>query len=278
MSKNNDIWNRLQNVDRRILYWALFIGLMIPLITPIGLPISISPTTASFYQGIQSLKPGQVVLLNLGSESSAWSECLPGLIATTKALIQQDVKFVVVGPLVDSSITWNKIMDSIPAIQGLTYGTDYVFLGFYTGGEAAVARMGTSLRSIFPTDSKGTPLDNIDMMKNIDSAKNISMVISSDSGDSIEYWIRQWFTPYNVPVGEVGVSMLGSSLMPYYRSGNIFGISAGIRGGAELEKLIGQPAGATKSMDSISLSHLMVIVAVILSNVGYFIIRSRGGK
>jgi hypothetical protein len=278
MNKTNDIWDKLQNLDRRILYWLLFIGLMIPLITPIGLPISISPTTASFYQGIKLLKPGQVAILNLGSESSAWSECLPGLVATTKALIQQNVKIVVVGPLVDSSMTWNKIVDSVPAVQGLTYGKDYVFLGYYTGGEAAVARMATSLRSIFPTDSKGTPLDNIEMMKNIDSAKDINIVISSDSGDSIEYWIRQWFTPFSVPVGEVGISMLGSSLMPYYRSGTVFGISAGIRGGAELEKLIGQPAAATKNMDSISLSHLMVIVAVILANIGYFIIRSRGGK
>ena len=275
---NNDIWDKLQNVDRRILYWILFIGLMIPLVTPIGLPITISPTTASFYNRINALDPRQVVLLNLGSETSAWSECLPGLIATTEALIKSDARIVVIGPLVDSSITWNKIVESVPAIQSLTYGEDYVFLGFYTGGEAAVARMATSLRSIFPVDSQGVPLDDINLMKNVDSAQDITIVISSDTGDSIEYWIRQWFTPYNVPVGEVGISMLGSSLMPYYRSGNIFGISAGIRGGAELEKLVGIPGTATKNMDSISLSHMMVIIAVIIANVGYFMTRTKGGK
>lgn len=278
MNKNNSIWDKLQNVDRRILYWVLFIGLIIPLLTPIGLPITISPTTASFYAKIQSLQPGQVVLLNLGSESSTWSETLPGLIATTEALIQKDVKIVVIGPLVDSSITWAKITESVPSISSLTYGTDYVFLGFYTGGEAAVARMGTSMRSIFPTDYEKTPLDNIELMKNIDKAQDFSAIISSDSGDSIEYWIRQWFTPYGVPIGEVGITMLSSSLMPYFRSGTVFGISAGIRGGAELEKLVGIPGSATKNMDSISLSHIMVIVAVIIANIGFFVLRSRGGK
>lgn len=278
MAENQGIWYKLQNLDRRILYWLLFIGLMIPLLMPVGLPVSIAPQTQSLYNKIQTLKSTDIVVLNLGSETSAWSECLPGLVATTKAIIQRGAKLVVWGPLVDSSITWNEIQKEVPSLASLTYGKDYVYLGYYTGGEAAVTRLGTSIRSIFPTDSKGTPLDQIQLMKNVDNAKDFALVITSDSGDSVEYWIRQWYIPHGTPVGEIGISMLGSSLMPYYRSGSIVGISAGVRGGAELERLIGQPADATQRMDSISLSHLLVIVAIIVSNIAYFATRLKGGK
>jgi hypothetical protein len=278
MTESKSIWFKLQNIDKRILYWVLFIGLILPLIRPIGLPITISPTTRSLYSGIRDLNEGDVVVINLSSETSAWPECLPGLVAATKALIREDAKLIVWGPLVDSGITWNKIVESVPDFDDLEYGRDYVYLGYYTGGEAAVARMASSIRSIFPTDYKGTPLEQLELMTNVDSATDVDMVISSDTGDSVEFWIRQWHTPFGTKVGEIGIAMLGSSLMPFYQSGNVFGISAGVRGGAELERLIGEPAEATTSMDSISLSHLLVVVAVILSNLGYLLNKKAEGQ
>ena len=77
-------------------------------------------------------------------------------------------------------------------------------------------------------------------------------------------------------LAEIGIAMLGSEWMPYYRAGNAFGLSVGSRGGAELEALIGEPGEATIAMDSISVSHMLVVFAVILANIGIVAKLGRG--
>jgi len=67
--------------------------------------------------------------------------------------------------------------------------------------------------------------------------------------------------------------MNGSTDYPYYLAGNYFGLSIGSRGGAELEVLIGEPGEATTAMDSINASHILIVLAVILANVGYLVQR-----
>ena len=63
--------------------------------------------------------------------------------------------------------------------------------------------------------------------------------------------------------------------MPYFLSGEEFGLVAGSRGGAELEKLVGALGDGTTTMDSINISHLLIILAIILANIGYFATRGK---
>jgi len=52
-------------------------------------------------------------------------------------------------------------------------------------------------------------------------------------------------------------------------------MSVGVRGGAEMEKLINEPGNATVSMDAINISHIMLVIVVVLSNVGYIVTRGK---
>ncbi|MBS7638054.1 hypothetical protein KEJ49_04100 [Candidatus Bathyarchaeota archaeon] len=268
------IWDRLQRIDRRVIYWLLFILLMIPFIRPLGLPVSISPQAISLVEGLRKLKEGDVVVVNISSGVSAWPECLPSLVAVSKVLIQQKAKIIYWTSFVDGHMTFEKIVEKVPGFRGLTYGVDYVHLGFYTGAEPTVAQLATNIRAIFTTDYKGTPIDQLPIMKGVNSAKDVKMVISSDTGDYCDYYIRQWRIPYGVPTAEIGIAMIFSQYQPYWPE-IIFGMTGGARGGAELEKLIGELGDATVTMDAINTSHLLVIVAVILANIGYAATRRR---
>jgi hypothetical protein len=70
-------------------------------------------------------------------------------------------------------------------------------------------------------------------------------------------------------------SMAGSTLLPYYLSGNLKGLAVGVRGGAELEKLTGFYGDATIRMDAINITHIMFVLIIILGNVGYTITRMK---
>jgi hypothetical protein len=78
-----------------------------------------------------------------------------------------------------------------------------------------------------------------------------------------------------VPLVTIGIAMGGSSNIPFYKSGLLVGMSIGSRGGAEMEKLVGVLGEATVTMDSINVSHIFFILAIILTNVIFFIRRTR---
>ena len=94
---SESIWTRLGAIDRRVLYWIHFILLMVPFLNPIGLPVKVAPNTRDLYEGIiaPAVEPGDYAILNLAFGVSAWSECMPGVVVCTKALLANDVKIII---------------------------------------------------------------------------------------------------------------------------------------------------------------------------------------
>lgn len=272
---SQDIWRRLQMINRRVIYWILFILLIIPFITPLGLPISITDQTRDLYNGIRGVKEGEAVVINISSGVSAWAECLPSLVASVKVLNQQKAKIIFWTTFVDGQLTYEAIVSKVPSFKDRVYGTDYVYLGYYAGAETGVAQLAKDIRSVFTADYKGTPIDQLPIMKNVNKAEDVKLVLTSDTGDVCDYFIRQWRVPYGIPLAEIGIAMNYSAYQPHYKAGILFGLSNGSRGGAELEKLVGELGDATTTMDAINSSHLLVIACIILANLGYLATRGK---
>jgi hypothetical protein len=271
---SESIWDRLQTIDRRIFYWILFIALMIPFIRPLSLPIALTPTTRGLYDELAKVQPGDVCLLSINSGVSAWPDCLPAMVASVKMLVRQEAKIIVWGMgHVDVDITWNKIVSKVPELETYTYGEDYAYFGYLPTQETTIALLASNIRGVFTLDKYGNPIDSLRIMEGVNTAEDFRVALSSDTGDIGDYYVRQWHTNYRTPVAEIGIAMLGSSYMPYFLSGDIFGMTVGSRGGAELEKLVGAPGDGTITMDAINVSHILVVIAVILANVGYFATR-----
>lgn len=268
--------SKLANVDSRVFYWILFIALMVPFLSPIGFPITIAENTRDLYEGItdDEVEEGDVWIMNFGYGVSAWSECHPSVTVCTKALFREGAKIIFMGPHYDVELTYNKIHDTVREdFANKVYGEDYVFLGYITGGESAIAQLASNIRSVYPTDHFGTPLDQIPMMQGVNTHEDIAGVLSSDTGDYGVHFMTQWQAAYGSKLAEIGIAMNGSTDLPRWQAGNYFGLSIGSRGGAELEILIGELGEATTAMDSISVSHLLLIFAVILGNIGMVVQR-----
>jgi len=274
----SDIIAKLMNIDRRILYWVLFIGLAVPYLRPIGLPISVSPTTQAAYDRIQGLKPGDTVVISMNMGVGSWSEIMPGLVASTKQILRNGANIIVIGNQVDVLMSWNKLKAGVPELSTVTYGERVLYLGYFTGGETAVSQIASDMRSVFPTDyDQRKPLSEFPLTQRVNKATDVQLVITCDSGDGGAYFIKQWGVMYNVPVVEIGIGVLGSELIAYYNAGSLKGLSVGARGGAELEKLTGIPGEATLTMDGINVSHLLVIAAVVAANLGYLATKKENG-
>lgn len=280
------IWDKLQNVDRRVFYWILFISLTIPFLTPIGLPIAITPSTQAYYDGLATIQEGEYVVLSINSGVSAWGDCLPAMVASVHQVYEQGGKLIVwsIG-YNDVDITWAKIKEKNPEVfANWVEGEDYAYFGYCPPQETNVALLRDDIRAVYPKDVRGIATDAIPMMQGVNGANKIKFVLSSDTGDAQMYYIRQWkngqvnYEGTGMPplIAEMGIAMNKSGDMAYFLSGDEFGLVAGSRGAAELEALTGFKGDATTTMDSISVSHVLLVLAIILTNIGMF--ATRGNK
>jgi hypothetical protein len=279
------IWDRLQNVDRRVFYWILFICLTVPFLHPLSLPIAITTSTQAYYDELAKIKPGEVAVLSINSGVSAWGDCLPAMVASVHQVFGQGGKLIVwsIG-YTDCDITWNKIKEKLAAdFATKKEGVDYVYFGYITGQETNVALLRDDIRKVYTQDINRTPIDQIPLMKDINGANKIKLVMSSDTGDAQGYYIRQWYrgsvlyqgTQATPKVAELGIAMNKSGDMPFFLSGDLFGLIGGSRGAAELEKLVGLPGDATITMDAISVSHVVLVLAILLTNISMFATRGK---
>ena len=276
------IWIKMAEIDRRIIYWALFLLLAVPFIHPLMLPVSISETTKSLYDFIEGLGPDDIVVIGIQSGVSAWPECLPGLVAVTKHLVSRGVKIIVWGFYTDVDMTMNAIKARVPQLKwpdeevgpgDYKYGEDWVYVGLIAGGEPSVAALADDLHAVIKADYFGTPIDQIPLLSKVKGAKDIALVITSDTGDYGWYYVRQWNSRYGTPIAEVGIAMIYSEFIPYYRAGQAIGLLKGCRGGAEYEMLIKSPGEGIQRMDALNVSHLLTIFFIIIGNIGYFATR-----
>lgn len=273
---NQSIFDRLDKLDRRIYYWMIVIAITWPLITPIGLPITVKPSTRSLYDGLMSVQEGDIVLIDIFMSVSTWAECMGGLVVETNTLIDRGARLVYMGNSVDVSRSWDRLNELVPRLGELEYGEDVVFLGYYAGEDAAAAQMAVDMSSIFPADHYGASVQDLPLMRDANRATDFAMVLFTAEGEV--KWIQQWGSGYGVPVAGMGIAMKGSALAPYLASGDIFGLAVGVRGAAELEALADMPGAATKTMDAISSTHLLFVILIVLANLSIIYNKIKGGS
>jgi hypothetical protein len=153
--------------------------------------------------------------------------------------------------------------------------TDFVFLGYKEGKTTVINNMGQSIPTQFPTDYEGEPLSALPIMQGVSSlqdfkAGGLLVLISAGQPGAKEY--VQLLTRYNLPIVVSTTAVSKTELQPYYSSGQISGLVAGMQGAAEYELLVDPPNMNTgrRGLDVLNVGTLVIILAIVLGNVIYF--------
>jgi len=277
--EEKSIWDKLQEIDRRIIYLLLWIVILWPLISPIGLPLGTGRQSKEYFKWVDDIPPGSKVVFSYDMSFAGLPELGPMSVATFHHLLSKDVKIYICA-------FWNMgadiAKDDIELLKpeakyGKVYGVDYIHMGYNPRTEVGMTQFASDVYKAFPTDfMNGRPLETYEIMDGIHDAGDFDILISIESGTpGNPEWVRQWVQPYGIPflVGALGVSVPG--IAPYYDAGQVKAFIAGLRSAAEYEILIGRPAVATAQQDPLSTTHLLVIFFVVLGNVGYFAKRGK---
>ncbi|HYR52885.1 MAG TPA: hypothetical protein VET83_09755 [Candidatus Dormibacteraeota bacterium] len=277
-------FDKLLNLDRRWLFLLVFLGVAVPIILPIGLPVTTTGPTRSAFEYIEALKPGDYVIISFDYGPSSAPENDPMAEGIMRQCFLKKIRVVVIvlyqlGGLQLASNSVAKVSAEFP---NLKYGVDYVNLGYKDGAAAVMKRMGDDIAGAFPTDVRGTPLSQIPIMKGLRSLRQVSVVVTVATGLIGEYWITQAHQQSGVPV-IVGPTAVGApKYYAYLNAGQLVGMLGGMKGAAEYEKLLAarypelgrfykttRAFTATKGMDAQTVIHFVIILFILIGNIAF---------
>lgn len=269
-------FDKLQNMDKRILYTLLLLVLIVPLIVPLNIPISISASTKSVYDMVENLKAGDKVLLALDYSPGGSADVHPQLEVMIQHLMRKGVKTVMVSFWDAGPMFGEQVIKPLEA-QGKKYGVDFINLGYVAGGEPGIKKFATDVAGTTPKEFRGQPSANFEIMQGVKDATAFKLIVDFASGTpGAKEWIRQVQTPMKIPMAVGTVTVSVPEYTPFIQSGQLIGMLGGLRGAAEYEKLNNTPGSAVSKMDAQSMGHLLIIAFIVLGNVGYVLSRRNG--
>ena len=268
---------KVLQIDRRWIFLAIGIAVTIPFFLPLGLPVVVTPPVQSLYDAVEELEPNSSpLLLSIDYAPATLPELEPMSMAIMRHCFENDVNVVVMTLHPAGYGLAERALLAAAGEYGLTYGEDYVFLGFQPGVSAVILGMGINIRNVFPEDAYGAPLDDLPLMQGVRNYDDIPLVISLAGWSAAEAWVYYAYQPYRQRVGAGVTAVMATDFYPYLNAGQLEGLLGGMRGAAEYEVLIDTPDQGSRGMDSQSVIHLIIITLIAVGNAAYFI--SRRGK
>lgn len=263
-------------IGRRIVFLYVGIALTLPMFMSLTQKINVSPEVKSIYDTVMELPSGSKVLVSFDYDPTTAPELQPMAETFLSLCFQRDLKVIIMGLWPQGPqqaiLALDKVLSSKElADRKITYGVDYVNLGFQTGNEFVIQRMGTSFQSMFPTDFEGTPYNELPLVKNVRNFSNIDYSLNLSAGfpGTIE-WVQIAVDRYGVKLGCGNTAVQAPQVYPYLNAGQLNGILGGMNGAAEFERAADQPGKGTKYMLSQSFSHMVVIAFIIIGNIAFF--------
>jgi hypothetical protein len=277
----------LKHLDRRWIFLAMALAVAIPILFGLRFPETPTAMTQHVFDAIDRLPRGSKVLMAWDFDPSVEGELAP--MATSfarhcceKGLKMYFVTLVPVGPqMIEKSIE-TVIRQDFPE---LTYGRDYVNLGYKSGYEGVIKVIVTKLRGLYTTDARGTNIDQIPMCKDVVSVQDMALIINvSGAYPGTKEWVQYAVSPYPDRIRMVaGVTGVQAPLFyPYYPK-QLLGMLSAIKGAAEYETLVNKAYDhgpserkyleANRRMGPQLIAHLLMIALIILGNWVFFMQR-----
>ncbi len=261
---------KMQRIDRKIIYLVLLVAIIIPLLFPIGFEVNISQGTQDFYNIIEALPNNSVVLISYDWDAASAPELYPQAQAITKHILSKGHKIVAIATWYAGPTFADRVHSVVAEELGKEYGKDYVNLGYRPGQGVMLNSFARNIHQTFPEDVTRTRTASIPMMQNINDISDIDLIISLSAGDpGIRTYIEQIGSQHGTTIltGVTSVSVTG--MIPYLQAGSLSAMLRGLGGAAEYETLIDTPGLGLGGMDAQSIAHMTIIAFIFIGNIAF---------
>jgi len=284
-----NFFDKLMRLDRRWVFLFLIVVCVITYAVPFQVPILVEREVERIYRFIDSLPPGDIVMVAIDYDPNNMAELHPMAYTIIEQCWRKKLRVLVTalsqnGPgMADEAL--RNISDSLKIAKtynGVEYpareivnGVDYTFLGYKPYFALVILGMGQDFRLPFPSDYYGTPLDSIPMMKGVLNYNNVACVVDLSGGNITDYWISYGQNRFNFPLALGLTGVMTAQYYPYLGSGQVLGIMGGLLGAAQYEQLADNPGLAKDGMRVQLFAHMVIILFIFMGNLGYFMTRKK---
>jgi hypothetical protein len=274
---------RFQTLDRRWIFLGMAIAIVLPMLVPVQFGFRVDERVQSLYDTVEALPAGSTVFVSADFDPSSRPEIEPFFRAHLAHLFRKNVKVVIVTLWDTAPPLIAPIIEEMAQKNGQQYGTDYAFLGFKPGKELAIKGIGENIYQTFPSDPRGNRVGDLPIMQGKKQAKDFDLISIVSAGfPGTKEYVLQIQAQYDLPMISACTAVSGPDYIPYYKANMLKGLSAGMPGSAQYEKLVfpdGPPEGtrllATQALNVLNLGHLYIIALIVMGNVAYFLTRKR---
>ena len=298
MDKLKNIFIKLGQLDRRLIFILIGLSVLIPLLKPgwVNIPIKTTSNSEVVFEELNNLNEGDRVLVSFEYGASTKPEIHPMSVAVLQHLFSKGIKVYTV-PLWPEGLMMAKyaLEEVVKSnLFNIQEHTDYVSLPYKAGGEIIIRGIATDIRSIFTQDVNNILLKDIPMMDGVNKVADFDFVFDLSAGvPGNAEWVQFACDEHNVPLSSGCTSIMVTDAIPYVESGQIKGILAGMPGAAEYEQMVFKylsnlkdskmlnenvqiiPGKATSRMSAQSIAHLLMVIFIILGNISYYLVRRR---
>jgi hypothetical protein len=279
------ILDNLQNLDRRIIFLFIGLAVIVPLIFNLTFPEHPTPIVTAIFDFVESLPEGSVVLMPFDYDPSTAPELDPMATALMRHCLTRNLKVCTIALWPEGQGMANNIFTNVvePEFPEKVYGVDYVNLGYKAGAQGLINTILLNMRSMYTADTRGTPVDDLPLMKKILTLRDFDLIMNFSAGKpGTKEWVQFAGDPGDIPIASGSTAVQAPLLYPYYPS-QMVGMMGGLKGAAEYETALveaypqfeEQTSIATQLMAPQAVAHFVIIIFVIIGNVIYFTERKK---
>ena len=272
----------MQTIDRRIIYGALLLSILIPLFVNISLPNYPARQSVDFYDTIQKIGSDPASAKKIVIINGMWSPSTRGenewqAEAIVTHLMREHIHFATIAfDIQNNTIMQHDVVQPLAKKYGYVYGRDYVNWGFKPPSVYAVTIHGLArdIPGTIKTDANGTPLAQIPVMKTIKTRADVAAVVDITPVASAETWLGQFEENNQPPFLFAPTAVMAPTYYPYLDSKQIAGMLTGIKGAGDYETLLDTHSFGTQAAGALSVVYALIILLIILGNLGYYMARA----
>jgi hypothetical protein len=288
-NQKTSLLDRLQFIDRRYIFIFIALAVIIPLLLGLRFEEEPSPIVLALYDKIDNMPPGSRLLMSFDYGPTTAPEIQPMVDVILRHAAMRKLKIYIMavwatGQSLTVSTVTNVLEPEFPAYE---YGIDYVNLGYKAGNQGLIRVIVDDMKKMYNTDANGTDIDQIPMMKQISSLKDMDLIVSFGGGfPGIKEWILFAGDPGQIPIGGACTAVSAPQLYPYYPN-QMVGLLGGIKGAAEYESHIRNeypeqftkyPTPGMNMMVAQMVAHIVIMLFILFGNIMYFLYRARQRK
>ncbi len=295
-----ELFIKLKNLDRRWVFLCVAFAVMLPMIFKMDFPVFPGKNVEGLYKFVDQLPEGTRCFLSFDFDPASEPELGPSAIAILTHMFRKNLKpmcggnWPLGGEMAEAALSKaSEIYKSTyedmkkagklaagckPAVEK---GVDYVNLGYKPGAIIHVKALCSDFMGPYPQDRDGNSTKEMPIFMNPDGRKfamtDVGIIVSFTAGTGgIESFISV-AGEHKRPMAAGCTSVNIPRFVTYLQTGQLVGMTGGLPGAAEYEKLIEYFGKGREGMAPQSIAHLIIMLFIIAGNIA-FIAEQRKAK